>query len=139
MEKPLNDENVFPEDEVLCHLLGEAKTAWDSFIVSLQDKHPDFNTEWRYYKDGNSWLFKITKKKRTICWVSVGDKMFSTTFYFSDKVEDILKTSKLKPEYIEQFLNSKKYGKIRGLTIEISTPADLEMTNILIEIKEKLK
>jgi Protein of unknown function (DUF3788) len=139
MEKPLNDENVFPDDEVLSNCLGTAKTAWDSFLESLQAEHPDFNTEWRYYKDGKSWLFKITKRKKTICWVSVGDKMFRTTFYFSDKVEDLLKTSKLKPEYIEQFLNSKRYGKIRGLTIELRTPAELETTNILIEIKEKLK
>ncbi|MCF7912081.1 MAG: DUF3788 domain-containing protein [Candidatus Cloacimonetes bacterium] len=139
MEKPLNDKDIFPDDEVLSHYLGKAKTAWDLFMVSLQEKHPDFDTEWRYYKDGKSWLFKITKKKKTICWVSVGDQMFRTTCYFSDKAEDMLKTSKLKPEYIEQFINGKKYGKIRGLTIEIKDPADLDMTNIMIEIKEKLK
>ncbi|MDP8211418.1 MAG: DUF3788 family protein [Candidatus Stygibacter australis] len=139
MEKPLNDKNVFPDDEVLSKYLEVAKTAWDSFLESLQFDHPDFNTEWRYYKDGKSWLFKITKKKKTICWVSVGDKMFRTTFYFSDKAEDMLKSSKLKPEFIDQFMNGKRYGKIRGLTIEIRTPADLEVTNILIEIKEKLK
>ncbi|MDP8221605.1 MAG: DUF3788 family protein [Candidatus Stygibacter frigidus] len=139
MEKPLNDKDVFPDDVILSLHLGAVKTDWDLFQESLQKGHPDFNTEWRYYKDGKSWLFKITKKKKTICWVSVGDKMFRTTFYFSDKVEDLLKTSKLKPKYIDQFINGKRYGKIRGITIEVRTPADLDMTNILIEIKEKLK
>lgn len=140
MEKPcLKDENEYPNDEVLSNYLGEVKKTWDSFIAFLQENHPLFSTEWRYYNDGKNWLFKITKKKKTICWVAIFNKYFKTTFYFTPRVEELLRSSELKQEYIDQFINGKSYGKIKGLTVEVKNIADLEATKILIEIKEKIK
>jgi hypothetical protein len=140
MERPcLNDKNEYPNDEVLSHELGKAKEAWDSFIAFLKETHPSFTGEWRYYNDGKSWLYKITKKKKTVCWVSVYLNMFKTTFYFTDRAEDLIKKSKLKKEYVEQFIHGKTYGKIRGVTVKIKKSADLNATKILMEIKEQLK
>ena len=137
-EPCLMDPDVYPDDEVLERYLGDMKPVWDSFLSYLKEAHPSFATEWRFYKDGNRWLFKVTKKKKTICWVSVSEGTFSTTCYFTDKVEELLRTSDLKQEYLEKFANAKKYGKIRPLTVEILEPADLDMTKILIPIREKL-
>lgn len=138
MKEPcLIDPEEYPDDEVLERYLGELKPVWDLFLSSLKEAHPSFATEWRFYKDGKSWLFKVTKKKKTIIWVSVCEGMFRTTFYFTDRVEELLKKSELKEEYLEQFANAKKYGKIRPLTVDILKPADLEMTEILIRIREK--
>jgi len=140
MEKPcLKDKNEYPNDEVLSRYLGEVKDIWDSFIDFLKESYPLFSTEWRYYNDGKNWLCKITKKKKTICWVSVYNNMFKTTFYFAEKAEDLIKSSKLENEYIDQFLNGKKYGKIKGITVDIKKLTDLEMTKLLIEIKEKIR
>ena len=140
MEKPcLKDENEYPNDDVLSRYLGGTKNAWDSFIDFINKNYPSFSGEWRYYKDGNNWLYKLTKKKKTICWIAVYDKKFKTTFYFSDKAEDLITKSKLEKEYIDQFINGKRYGKIRGITIEIKQMADLNPTKKLIEIKEQLK
>ncbi len=140
MEKPcLKDENEYPDDEVLSSYLGKVKNTWDSFIELLAEDYPLFSGEWRYYKDGHNWLFKITKKKKTICWVSVFNKKFKTTFYFSDKAEELITASKLKKEFIDQFVHGKRYGKIRGLTVEIKKSTDLNTTKTLIGIKEQLK
>ena len=139
MKEPcLFDPDEYPDDEVLERHLGERKPVWDSFLSFIEETHPSFSTEWRFYKDGKRWLFKVTKKKKTICWVSVFEGMFSTTFYFSDKVEELLESSALKKEYLEQFANAKKYGKVRPLTVEILKLADLEATKILIPIREKI-
>ena len=138
MREPcLIDPDEYPDDEVLERHLGETKPVWDSFLSFIGEAHPSFATEWRFYKDGKRWLFKVTKKKKTISCVSVFEGTFSTTFYFTDRVEELLKKSDLKPEYLEQFRNAKKYGKIRPLTVDILDPADLEMTEILIRIREK--
>ena len=137
MREPcLIDPDEYPNDEVLERHLGEIKPVWDSFLSSIEEAHPSFATEWRYYKDGKEWLFKVTKKKKTISWVSVFKGTFSTSFYFTDRVEELLKASDLKPEYLEQFRNAKMYGKIRPLTVDILDAADLEMTEILIRIRE---
>jgi len=140
MDRPrLNDENEYPDDAVLSRHLGGVKNAWDSFIAYVKECHPSFSTEWRYYKDGKSWLCKITQKKKTVCWVSVWDRLFKTTFYFPDRAEELIAGSELTKEYIDQFVNGKKYGKIRGVTVAIKKLADLKATKILIGIKEQVK
>jgi len=138
MDEPcLMDPKEYPDEEVLERILGEVKPIWDSFLSFLNEVHPSFATEWRYYMDGKRWLFKVTKKKKTICWVSVSGGMFSTTCYFTDKVEELLGESDLRQEYLERFASAKRYGKIRPLTVEIRKPAELEMSKILIGIREK--
>ena len=140
MEKPcLNDKNEYPDDEVLDRHLGKVKDTWDSFMDFINESYPSFSGEWRYYKDGKSWLYKITKKKKTVCWVSIWHNMFKTTFYFPDKAEELIKASKLKKEYIDQFIHGKKYGKIRGVTVVIKKSTDANATKKLIEIKEQVK
>ena len=140
MEKPcLKDENEYPNDEVLSRYLGQLKNTWDLFIDFINESYPSFSGEWRYYKDGKNWLYKITKKKKTICWISINYNMFRTTFYFPDRAEDIIKESELKKEYIDKFIHGKRYGKIRGVTVEIKKLIDLKATKTLLEIKERVK
>jgi len=140
MVKPcLNDKDEYPDDKVLGRYLEKVKDTWDSFIAFLNDSYPSFSGQWRYYKDGKSWLYKITKKKTTVCWISVYDNAFKTTFYFPDRAEDLITASKLKKQYVDQFVHGKKYGKIRGVTVVIKKPADLNATKTLIAIKEQLK
>jgi hypothetical protein len=135
----LNNKDEFPSEEVIsCHL-GEANIAWDAFIDMLEKDFPEISHKWRYYNDGKSWLCKVTKKKKTVCWVGVFDKHFKTTFYFTDKAADLITASTLSEKYKDQFKDGKYYGKIKGISIEIKNPSDLEDTKILIGIKEQLK
>ncbi len=140
MDKPcLNDPQQFPDDEVLSGCLGKVKATWDSFVALLGERDPAISGEWRYYRDGKRWLYKVTKKKKTICWVSVWSRAFKVTFYFADKAEDLIVASKLKAEYIDQFTQGKRYGKIRGVTVTVKKAADLKAIRTLIDIKEQLK
>lgn len=140
MEKPcLNNKEEYPDDKVLSRHLNKVKDTWDSFIDFISESYPMFSGEWRYYKDGSSWLYKITKKKKTICWVSVYENHFKTTFYFPDKAEEFITASTLRKQYIDQFINGKKYGKIRGITVTIKKPVDVTSTKKLIKIKEQVK
>lgn len=140
MEAPcLNDKNQFPDDKVLRRFLGDAKDAWDSLAEFVEDNYPDHSGEWRYYNDGKSWLYKITKKSKTICWMSVYPGKFTTTFYFPDRAESLIVNSTLRKKYVEQFVTARRYGKTRGLTVDIKKVADLSTTKKLIAIKEDFK
>jgi len=140
VEKPcLNDKAEYPDDKVLQRYLGDAKDAWDGFATFLENNYPNYSGEWRYYNDGKSWLYKITKKAKTICWVGVYSGKFKTTFYFPDRAESLIVNSTLRTKYIEQFVKGRRYGKTRGLTVDIRTIADLSTTKKLIAIKENFK
>jgi len=140
VEEPcLNDKTEYPDDKVLKRHLGDAKVAWDSFAVFLEGNYSNYIGEWRYYNDGKSWLYKIAKKTTTICWVSVYSGNFTTTFYFPDRAESLIVNSSLRKKYIEQFVNARRYGKTRGLTVDIRKASDLSTTKKLIAIKEDFK
>ena len=86
MDRPLlNDQNEFPNDEVLAKHLGKTKSVWDSFAAGIAAEFGATSLEWRYYNDGKAWLCKVVHKKKTVCWVSIWDHFFKTGFYFTAK------------------------------------------------------
>ncbi len=135
----LSDPNQFPTEEIIFAHIGRAKTLWLALFDQIKADHPDFEQEWRYYRDGKSWLLKMTRKKQTIFWLSIARDSFRTTFYFSDKAEAAILSSNLAEILKEQFRNGRRYNKIRGLTLTYENQSDLDAARTLIDIKLKMK
>lgn len=96
MEKPiLTDKNQFPTKEIIYSRIGKSKVLWQSVFEFIHTNHPDFIEQWRYYNDGKSWLLKVTKKAKTIFWLSVIKDSFRMTFYFTDKAEEAINKSSI--------------------------------------------
>ncbi len=140
MDKPvLGDRNQYPADEVILSRLGGSGNLWTSFFKALDEEHADFSREWRYYNDGKSWLMKVQHKKKTVFWLSLIPGSFRITFYFTDRAVDAVGKSDISEELKRQFLDGKKYNKIRGLTVTFKNKKDVEHAKALIEIKLKVK
>jgi hypothetical protein len=135
----LNDKNTFPDDKVLTQYLGKSIKAWYSFICLLKDDYPQISTEWRYYNDGKRWLFKVTKKAKTICWVSVWNRYFKVTCYFNNRAEELIKKSLLDALLKKTWLQDVKSSNLRPITMEVRKKSDLKKIKILLELKESLK
>jgi len=135
----LINENEFPTEEIIFSHLGRTKNHWNSLFNYIHDKHPDFLKEWRFYKDGKSWLLKVTRKKKTICWISLIKNKFRMTFYFTDRMEPAIMQSTISDELKDQFQSAKHYGKIRGLTITFRNKMDIEYAKVLIDTKLSTK
>ncbi len=135
----LINEKEFPTEEIIFSHLGRAKSLWKSLFNDIKKNHPDFIEEWRYYKDGKSWLLKVTHKKKTVFWISVLSKKFTMTFYFTDRAEPAIMDSGIADELKEQFRSAKYYNKIRPLTISFTNRKEVEDSMILIDIKIKIK
>ena len=138
-ERVLSDKNQFPSEEIIFSHIGKAKTYWQSLFSQIHSNHPEFMEQWRYYNDGKSWLLKVTKKKKTIFWVSVLKGTLKIAFYFGDKAEPAIMASDISEELKAQFKNGKKYGKIRGITLQMNNKNDVENVLALIETKLKVK
>jgi len=138
VEKPiLRDPDQYPTEEVIYSCIGNRKALWISFFDTLREQHPDFLEEWRYYKDGKNWLMKVTRKSKTIFWLSVWKNAFKITFYFSDKAEELINQSSIPDDLKEEFKKGKRYGKIRGLTIVFRKEKDIEYAASLVAIRLK--
>jgi len=140
MDTPiLKDKEQIPTEEIIFSFIGKTKTIWESLFEYIREEYPEFAEEWRYYNDGKSWLMKVTRKKKTILWLSVFKNVFKITFYFGDKAEPLIMESKLTDELKQMFKEGKKHGKIRGLTLVMNSKKNLKNARELISIKLKVK
>ncbi len=135
----LTDKNQFPTEEIIFSHIGKSKTFWKSIFKYIHTTYPDITEQWNYYNDGKSWLMKITKKSKTIFWLSIVQDSIRITFYFGDKAEQFIMDSKLSDELKSQFKDGKRFGKIRGLTLLLNSEKNIEFVKELISIKIKIK
>ncbi len=131
----LKDQTQYPTNEVIYSCIGDTKKLWISFFEYIHRNHPDFTEEWKYYKDGKSWLLKTVRKSKTIFWTSVSKDAFQISFYFTDKVEETINNADISDELKEQFKKGKHFGKLRALTIVFRNKMDIEYAKSLIVIK----
>jgi hypothetical protein len=140
MEPPiLNDKDQFPTEEIIYSHIGKTKPFWIAVFDFIHKNHPDISEEWRYYNDGKSWLLKVTRKSKTVFWLSIIKGSFRTTFYFTDKAEEAISASPISSKLKKQFSDAKRFGKIRGITIVFKNKKDIEDAKKLIALKISIK
>lgn len=133
----LSDKDQFPTEEIIFSHIGNSKIIWQNLFEFIHSDYPEFNEEWRYYKDGGGWLMKVTKKSKTIFWLSIIKNTFWVTFYFGDKAEPAIMESKISDELKTGFKNGKRFGKIRAITLVMKRKKEIEFVKELIPIKLK--
>ena len=120
MQGPLlRDEAVYPSDDVLAQHLAKAKPAWDAFTARLAEDFSDASLEWRFYKDGKSWLCKLVRKKKTVCWVSIWNRAFRMTFYFTAKSDQEIDRLPIAQELKTAYRATSSSSKLKPITIEV--------------------
>ncbi|PKP36362.1 MAG: hypothetical protein CVT98_08150 [Bacteroidetes bacterium HGW-Bacteroidetes-15] len=140
MEKQLlNDQQIFPTEDVIENVLQDSYHAFSELIQTIKGEEFGLNTEWNYYKDGKSWLCKVTYKKKTIFWLSCWDGYFKVGFYFTEKncmgIADLEIDEKIKTD----FSCSKHIGKLIPLVINVFSKDQVKDVLRIIEYKKGLK
>jgi hypothetical protein len=132
----LTDPTQFPTDEVIYSHLGARRPLWDALFGFIRAERPDFSERWRYYSDGKSWLLNVSRKKKTVFWLSLVGGTFRITAYFTDKAADAIQASALSAGLKEQFTSGPSVGKLRGITITFRKKRDVEDARTLIALKQ---
>jgi hypothetical protein len=137
MDTPvLGDRNQFPTDDVIFSHLGRRRALWEALFEFVRAGHPDFVAEWRYYNDGKSWLLNVSRRKKTVFWLSLAPgRTFRITAYFTDKASEAIAGSALSAGLKEQYREGLSYGKLRGITVTIRTRRDVEDAEALVALK----
>jgi hypothetical protein len=135
----LTDKSVYPDDDLIFSIIGSNAVYWKSLLKSIRELYPASEEVWKYYNDGKNWLFRIILKKKTLFWVGIVADTFRITFYFGDKAEPAIIKSDLPEEIKMAFVNGKRYGKLRAITLKIKKQEDIDHALIIAGIKEKMK
>lgn len=131
----LTDPDGQPTDAVVRAHLDATSHLWDELFDRIRTRHPDWTPEWRYYRDGNSWLLKVTHGSRTICWVSVTEGTFRLTVYLPARAAQAVASSDLRDDLRRQFQNSGS-SRTRGMTVVFERDADIDAAEALMLLRD---
>ena len=120
-----SDETIVPDDELI----------WKQTMSYLNDNNNNITEVWKFYKDGKSWLFRTTKKKKTVFWIRILNDTFRIAFWFAIKLEPIILESKLPQTIKEDYLKAKIFNKSRSIHIDVRDSLDFEIIKTLIDLK----
>jgi len=135
----LKDPEVFPTEGVLKEVLAESWPAYDELLKEVQLPGYGLTPYWNYYKDGKAWLCKVSFKKKTVFWLSVREKYFSTTFYFTDKNNAAISGLDIGKAIKDDFFSGKYFGKLRALTITFREKEQIKDFLAIVSYKMTLK
>lgn len=133
----LNDKSVYPDEPVLKSILGKSYNAYSELLKLYDENKMDY--EWRYYKDGNAWLCKVQRKKRTIVWMSAWKGYMQATVYFPEKYIDEIYKLDISDETKEKIRETKNIGKSKPCIFEIRNKNVLEDFNKVVQFKISAK
>lgn len=136
----LRDPAVPPSDSVLQEALGESVFALlQSFLETITGSEYGLAVEWRFYKDGRSWLGKVTHKKKTILWLSVWEGFFKSGFIFTEKHIEAIAGLDIAETIKEQFALAKPVGRLIPMPIDVSAPDQIADLLTVVRFKQTLK
>jgi hypothetical protein len=137
--KPLGDSSVFPTNDVLEKVLGKIYPVYENLMEAIAVPEIGLVHEWRFYKDGNSWLCKVSFKKKTVFWLSVWDKYFQIGFYFTEKTRAGIMELPIDDNLKSKFGKTKTLGKLVPLPIQVTRKKQIKDVIELVKYKKSLK
>lgn len=133
----LKDEAIYPDEEVLKNVLGDAYSAYVDLLQIFEDNQME--PIWRYYHDGKAWLCKVQKKKKTIVWMSAWKGYMQAAIYMPEKFLDQVYSLEISEAFKEKFRQSRSMGKSRACIFEIRGSEVLADFEKVMQLKIMLK
>lgn len=133
----LRDPQLYPDESVLKSVLDRSFEAWKELSTGLLSEKYKFDFQWHYYNDGKAWLCKVVYKKKTVFWLSVWDKFFKTSFFFTERNASGVHLLEIDKQIKEDFNNSRPVGKLIPLVVNVGSKE--QINDLLTIIDYKLK
>jgi len=132
-ERVLTDPDRYPDDDLLLQVLNGAFPAFLEIRKMVSEL--GMLLEWRYYRDGKSWLAKITCKKKTVIWMSALKGFLQATVYMHVQLLDELKLLPLNQDILSEITAARPSGKLLPCTVQLKDLSRLEDLRQLAEFK----
>jgi hypothetical protein len=132
---PLSNSEILPNDQLIEQYLRQAYPVYQEFSAYVNSEQSGLVPSWIYYNDVKYWLCKVQYKKKTIFWLTVWEGYFKLTFYFTEKYELAIDSLEIAQPIKEQYRANKLSGKIKPVTLDITTRSQLLDAYALINFK----
>lgn len=126
---------VEPTSDLLRDELGRLFPIYEDLTATLESSKFGISPEWRFYKDGGAWLCKMTRKKKTVFWLSAWQACLKCGFYFTTKSAEGISALSIDPSLKSAFANAVPIGKLYPLVVELQTKKQLKDVCTLASFK----
>lgn len=134
----LKDPEQAPDDRLFRQILNQEVFLIHQKMKQIFDEY-GLLTEWRYYNDGKAWLWKVTRKTKTIVWISLWEDFFKSSFYFTEKTRLGIDKLEISDGIKSTFTEVKPMGKLVPLILDIQNIDELNDFEKIIAYKLSLK
>ena len=125
-EKLLTSPDLDLTSDDLKNGLGRWFSIFNTLTETLSKPPYDISPEWRFYKDGGAWLCKMTRKKKTVFWISAWKQFLKCGFYFTEKSGDGISDLSIDQSLKASFEKTDPIGKLRPLIIDLTAKKQLD-------------
>ena len=125
-EQLLTAADVAPTPDGLERELGDMFPLYERLTARLASPEFDVRPEWRYYRDGGAWLCKVTRRKRTVFWLSAWRSCLRVAFYFTARTGAGIPGLPIDASLIAAYANASLIGKLTPLLIEERSEEQLD-------------
>jgi hypothetical protein len=131
-----DDKESPPCGKDLAKAFGPAKALWDELMAHIAERHPQLTHEWKFYGKKHGWQLKyLMKKKKAALYLVPHEGSFLAGMALRPDGVEVVKSSGLPPELIEEIVNGKSYPEGFPARVEVTEHDDLESVKKLLEIK----
>ena len=138
-DQMLQDPEVSLTPQVLKSTLGKLYAVYEKLVATMESEPFNATPEWRFYKDGGAWLCKITRKKKTIFWLSAWKSHLKTAFYFTEKTGEGIADLSIEKAHKLAYSQAPPIGRLKPLVLEISTEAHLKDLFTVVDYKISIR
>jgi hypothetical protein len=125
-EQLLTAVDVAPTPDVLQRELGELFPLYERLTARLAAPEFDVRPEWRYYRDGGAWLCKMTRRTKTVFWLSAWRSGLRAAFYFTARSGAGIPGLPIDASLKSAYASASPIGKLLPLLIDVRSEEQLD-------------
>lgn len=124
-----------PTEAELKAVLGAAFTLWTAIIRTVEDAHAPLDQLWKPSKSAFGRVCTLQYKKRTLLYLSPETKQIQAAIVLGERAYELAMNSALPADIKTLFSEARPYAEGRGIRFAVSSPKDLPVVSLLVEIK----
>ena len=130
-----NRKETVPDEMALKQILAGAYPAYKEILTLIEG----YSREWKYYGTTLGWQLKVTRKGKALFYLSLQDGSFRLGFAVRDKEKEVLLSSKLPAEAIEELTKAKKYPEGHPLHLLVNKQSDMKAVRLVLDRLKALR
>jgi len=115
--------------------LGRWFSIYETLTETLSRPPYDISPEWRFYKDGGAWLCKMSRKKKTVFWISAWKHCLKCGFCFTRESGDGISNLAIHQSLKSSYDAATPIGKLYPLTIDLTAKKQLDDLYTVVSYK----